>query len=128
MADLCGSVYGLAGVLAALVQRGATGRGQHLDVSLTECALHWLNPRLGRFSGAGAETLEEQRRMATSRPAYGAFACRDGRSVSIAALEDHFWARLLGTMDLAPFDGPDHARMAGRVPATEAINARIAAR
>jgi crotonobetainyl-CoA:carnitine CoA-transferase CaiB-like acyl-CoA transferase len=128
VADLCGSVYGLAGVLAALVQRGVTGRGQHLDVSLTECALHWLNPRLGRFAGAGAETLEEQRRMSLSRPAYGAFACRDGRSISIAALEDHFWSRLLGAMDLVPFDTPDHARMAQRVPLTERINALVAAR
>jgi len=128
MADLCGSVYGLAGVLAALVQRGVTGRGQHLDIALAECALHWLNPRLGRFSGAGAETLEEQRRMALSRPAYGAFACLDGRSVSIAALEDHFWSRLVKTLDLSPFDTADHARMAQRVPQTEEINALIAAR
>lgn len=128
VADLCGSVYGLAGVLAALVQRGVTGRGQRLDISLTECALHWLNPRLGRFAGAGAETLEEQRRMALSRPAYGAFTCRDGRSISIAALEDHFWSRLLGAMELAPFDTPDHARMAQRVPLTEEINALIGAR
>jgi crotonobetainyl-CoA:carnitine CoA-transferase CaiB-like acyl-CoA transferase len=128
VADLCGSVYGLAGVLAALVQRGVTGRGQHLDVALAECALHWLNPRLGRFSGAGAETLEAQRRMALSRPAYGAFACLDGRSISIAALEDHFWSRLVNSMDLAPFNTPDHARMAQRVPQTEEINALIAAR
>jgi len=128
VADLCGSVYGLAGVLAALVQRGVTGRGQHLDVSLAECALHWLNPRLGRFAGAGATTLEAQRAMATARPAYGVFACRDGRAISIAALEDHFWSRLLGAMDLAAFATPDHARMALRVPATEAINALIATR
>lgn len=128
VADLCGSVYGLAGVLAALVQRGVTGRGQHLDIALAECALHWLNPRLGRFAGAGVGTLEAQRRMALARPAYGAFACRDGRSISIAALEDHFWTRLLGVMDLSPYDGPAHARPADRAAATDAINALIAAR
>ncbi|MBP0445337.1 CoA transferase [Roseomonas sp. SSH11] len=128
VADLCGSVYGLAGVLAALIQRGVTGRGQYLDIAITECALHWLNPRLGRFSGAGAETLEAQRRLSLARPAYGAFSCRDGRSISIAALEDHFWARLTSAMELAPFDTPEHARMAQRAPLTEEINALIAAR
>jgi crotonobetainyl-CoA:carnitine CoA-transferase CaiB-like acyl-CoA transferase len=128
MADLCGSVYGLAGVLAALVQRGTTGRGQHLDVALAECALHWLNPRLGRFAGAGADSLEAQRQMALTRPGYGAFVCRDGRSISIGALEDHFWSRLLGVMELAPFDTPEHARMIQRVPQTDEINALIAAR
>ncbi|MCG7363939.1 CoA transferase [Roseomonas sp. ACRSG] len=128
VADLCGSVYGLAAVLAALVQRGVTGRGQHLDVALTECALHWMNPRLGRFAGSGAETLEAQRGIAGSRPAYGAFPCRDGRALSIAALEDHFWARLVAAMPLAPFDTPAHASMAQRVPETEEINATIAAR
>ncbi|MGY4803435.1 CaiB/BaiF CoA transferase family protein [Teichococcus aerofrigidensis] len=128
VADLCGSVYGLAGVLAALLQRATTGRGQHLDVALAECALHWMNPRLGRFAGAGAEDLEAQRRMALARPGYGAFACRDGRSISIGALEDHFWARLASSLMLAPFDTDDHARMAQRVPQTEAINALIATR
>ncbi|MCR0985666.1 CaiB/BaiF CoA transferase family protein [Roseomonas populi] len=128
VADLCGSVYGLAGVLAALVQRGVTGRGQFLDVSLTECALHWMNPRLGRFAGAGADTLEAQRRMSLARPGYGAFPCRDGRAISIGALEDHFWARLAAALRLAPFDTADHSRMAQRVPETEAINALIGAR
>ncbi|WP_338664665.1 CoA transferase [Pararoseomonas sp. SCSIO 73927] len=128
VADLCGSVYGLAGVLAALVQRGATGRGQFLDVSLTECALHWMNPRLGRFAGAGAETLEAQRRMSLARPGYGAFPCRDGKAISIGALEDHFWGRLATALQLAPYDTASHARMAQRVPETEAINARIAER
>jgi CoA:oxalate CoA-transferase len=128
VADLCGSVYGLAGVLAALLQRGVTGRGQFLDVSLTECALHWMNPRLGRFAGAGADTLEAQRRLSLARPGYGVFPCRDGRAISIGALEDHFWARLAAALQLAPFDTAEHARMAQRAPQTETINALIATR
>lgn len=128
VADLCGSVYGLAGVLAALLQRATTGRGQHLDVALAECALHWMNPRLGRFAGAGAADLETQRQMALARPGYGVFACRDGQAISIGALEDHFWSRLVGSLALSPFDTPGHARMAQRVPQTEAINALIATR
>ena len=125
VADLCGATYGLAGVLAALLQRGTTGRGQWLDVSLTECALHWMNPRLARFGGA---SLEEQRRMASTRPAYGVFPCRDGKAITIAALEDHFWRHLAEAMDLSPFGTAAYAHVAQRAPVAGEINAVLAAR
>src|SRR3990167_7800827 len=94
VADLCGAMYALSSTLAALFQRESTGQGQHLDVALTDCALHWMNPRLGTYRESGAATLEAQREVTLVKPAYGAFACLDGRYLSIAALEDHFWQRL----------------------------------
>ncbi|HWT18980.1 MAG TPA: CoA transferase, partial [Variovorax sp.] len=60
------------------------------------------------------------------KPAYGAFACRDGRHVSIAALEDHFWVRLCEALDLAPYGGEAFRAMKARKPVAGAINARIA--
>ncbi len=126
IADLCGAMYALSSTLAALFQRENTGLGQHLDVSLADCALHWMNPRLGTYREGGAATLAAQREVTLVKPAYGAFACRDGHFLSIAALEDHFWKRLCEAVDLAPFDGEAYQLFKQRKPHAQAINQRIA--
>lgn len=41
--DLGGGVFGAMGVLAALVSRGATGRGKHVDVSMLDVQISLLN-------------------------------------------------------------------------------------
>jgi CoA:oxalate CoA-transferase len=126
VADLCGAMYALSSTLAALYQREHTGQGQHLDVALADCALHWMNPRVGAWREAGAFTLQAQREATLVKPAYGAFACRDGRHVSIAALEDQFWSRLCEALDLSPFDGEAFRAMKTRKAVAGAINVRIA--
>ncbi|MDP9912501.1 crotonobetainyl-CoA:carnitine CoA-transferase CaiB-like acyl-CoA transferase [Variovorax boronicumulans] len=126
VADLCGAMYALSSTLAALYQREHTGQGQHLDVALADCALHWMNPRVGAWREAGAVSLATQREAALVKAAYGAFACRDGRHVSIAALEDHFWARLCEAIDLAPYGGEAFRAMKARKAVAGAINVRIA--
>ena len=125
VADLCGTMYALSATLAALFQRETTGRGQYLDVALADCVLHWMNPRLGAYRSAGAHTVEAQREATLVKAAYGAFRCRDGRYVSIAALEDHFWKRLCTALPLAPFDGPEYATHKARKAVANAINLRI---
>jgi crotonobetainyl-CoA:carnitine CoA-transferase CaiB-like acyl-CoA transferase len=126
VADLCGAMYALSSTLAALFQRRATGQGQHLDVALADCALHWMNPRIGSYRQTGAETLNAQRAATLVKPAYGAFRCRDGAYLSVAALEDHFWKRLCTALDLAPFNGPEYASHKKRKAHAESINLRIA--
>lgn len=106
VADMCGSMYGLSAVLAALFQRSQTGLGQYLDVALADCLAHWMNPRLGSFAAQGLDTLEHQRRDVLDKPAYGVFRCRDGREITICALENHFWQRLVEVLKLQEFSDP----------------------
>lgn len=124
-ADLCGTMYALSATLAALLQRTHTGRGQHLDVSLADCALHWMTPRLGAWREAGADTLAAQRESALCKPAYGAFRCRDGRHLTIAALEDHFWRKLCEVLDLGAFADPAYVGAGARKKVAAAINETI---
>lgn len=127
MADLCGASYGLSALLAALYQRERTGQGQHLDVALAEAPLHWLNGRLAAMREGGQRDMASQRE-ALARAAYGVFACRDGRYISIAALEDHFWASLAEVLDMGAFAGPAYAAASARRPAAAQINHVLAAR
>ena len=126
VADLCGAMYAMSSILAALFQRHGTGQGQYLDVSLADCALHWMNPRLGAYRAGDDRTVEAQRNATLVKPAYGAFRCRDGSYLSIAALEDHFWTRLCAALDLAAVDTPGNGRYKARKAAADDINRCIA--
>lgn len=126
VADLCGSMYALSSTLAALLQRERTGRGQHLDVALADCVLHWMNPRLGAYRADGATSLERQRAATQMKPAYGSFRCRDAQYLSVAALEDHFWARLCNVLDMGDFAGETYRALGARKKQAQAINERIA--
>lgn len=127
-ADLCGAMYGLSALLAALYQRRETGKGQFLDVAIADCVAHWLNPRTGQFADAGTLDLEAQRKEVLTRPGYGVFQTSDHRHISICAMEDHFWKKLCGALELAGCDLPEYQRYQGRARASESINAALAAR
>jgi crotonobetainyl-CoA:carnitine CoA-transferase CaiB-like acyl-CoA transferase len=126
VADLCGAMYALSSTTAALFQRHTSGVGQYLDVALADCALHWLNPRIGSFIETKATNLGEQREAALVKPAYGVFACSDDQFISIAALEDQFWLRLCKALGMHPYEGESYLRLKDRKPAAREINLRLA--
>lgn len=123
--DLLGSMYALSATLTALLHRKETGRGQYLDVSITDCLMHGMNLVLGQLQADKRGSLRECREAVFTRPAYGVFETSDGDFVSIAALEDHFWQRLVTALNLDVSDLGLQTR-ADRVRATREINARIA--
>lgn len=123
IADLIGASTGLSALLAGLIARERSGKGRHLDISIADCVGHWLLPRRLAFAEAGLSDPAGQRRAALRLPAYGVFACADG-AVSIAAMEDHFWTRLVQALGLPGADPAPTFNQ--RLTDTEAINATIA--
>ena len=91
IADLAGgALWSATGILAALVGRERTGRGAHLDISMTEGALTLLAAELGNLDcGArptrGAETLNG------GVACYGVYRTADDRYLSVGALEPKFY-------------------------------------
>lgn len=124
--DLLGAVYALSSTLTALLARKDTGRGRHLDVSITDCLMHGMNMVIGQLQADGRASLREAREAVFTRPAYGVFETADGEYLSIAALEEHFWQRTVAALDL-DLSGLDTATLGGRRRDTREINARIAA-
>ncbi len=95
-----GSMLLLVGVLAALVERGVSGRGQVVDAAMVDgvtslLALTYtlLGAGLWRL-GRGANLLDG------GAPYYATYRCSDGRHVAVAALEERFWAELVRVLDL----------------------------
>jgi crotonobetainyl-CoA:carnitine CoA-transferase CaiB-like acyl-CoA transferase len=106
VADMGASVYAVLAVTLALhdkLARPAGFTGRHLDVAMADCTLAMMEPRI-------AEALTERSSQeALARPGYGVYLTADERYVSIGALEDHFWDRLVRALDLDELSGPEFA-------------------
>ncbi len=122
LADIAGAMFAALAVVSALHGRQRTGQGTYVDVSLTESLAAWMTPLLGPLMNSG------QKLSITQNPAYGAFACADGRVLTVSIVhEDYFWRALCGVLDLPELAGIQHAeRMAQLLPLRERVAARIA--
>jgi CoA:oxalate CoA-transferase len=123
--DLAGAMYALASTMAALLQRGSEGHGQHLDVSITDCLMHWMNTRLGQFQLEGLRTISECRASIVASPAYGVFRTADGEWVAIGAFEDKFWYALVDALKI-DVSGVQCDSRADRIASAAEINDLIA--
>lgn len=124
--DFCAGQAALSSTLAALIEAGRSGRGQHLDVAIVDSLIHWMNARLGHWQKDGVKSLAAQRRDVFGKPAYGVFQTADGAYLALAALEAHFFFSLKTALSL-PLDAVPHETRTERVDNASAINAVISA-
>lgn len=104
--DFAGGGYPLAlGVLAALLERGTSGRGQVVDAAMVEGAALLAAPFFG-FAQTGDWSAERGTNMVDSgAPFYDVYRTADDRWLSVAAIEPRFHADLVRLLDL-PDDLP----------------------
>lgn len=126
MGDLGGGLFAAVGVLAALHERHATGRGRLIDISLQDGLLGLLAylPQLGMFQGVDPGPIGSGH---NSIVPYNSYVARDG-SVLIACLTTVFFASLctaIGQPELAL--RPEFAAMEGRYRHKDEIDGIIAA-
>ena len=90
VADIAAGMYAYSGILAALIQRGRTGEGSHVEVSLLEALAEWMgNPLYYGFDGA-----PQPPRSGANHPSiypYGPLACGDGRTVLLGLQNEREW-------------------------------------
>ncbi|MBN9561083.1 MAG: CoA transferase [Alphaproteobacteria bacterium] len=89
--DIACGMAAHAGVLEALIERGITGRGKGLKVSLFDGMADWMNVPLLYFEGTG----RAPERLGLAHPSicpYGAFATADGALVLISIQNEREWA------------------------------------
>jgi crotonobetainyl-CoA:carnitine CoA-transferase CaiB-like acyl-CoA transferase len=90
--------FALPTLIAALDYRRRTGRGQHLDISQLEAALHFMAPLLLDYANNGHEPRRMGNRHAAAAP-HGAFPCQgDDRWCTIACTTDAEWQALCQVM------------------------------
>jgi crotonobetainyl-CoA:carnitine CoA-transferase CaiB-like acyl-CoA transferase len=98
-----GSLMAVSGILAAVIARGRTGRGQFIDISMTDGTVAWLALHGADYLFAGIEPRGGERTLIGQAPCYNVYRCEDGRYVALGIIEPHFWERFckaIGALDL----------------------------
>ncbi len=90
VADIAAGMYAYTGILSALLLRGKTGQGSHIDVSMLESLAEWMNyPLYYAFDGAPPPP-----RTAASHASiypYGPFEAGDGGTVMLGLQNEREW-------------------------------------
>ncbi|WP_159993049.1 CaiB/BaiF CoA-transferase family protein [Roseomonas sp. 18066] len=129
--DLGTGSFALSGILAALLERGRTGQGCHVDLSLLDTAMaqmtylaqnYWLTGQVPQPMGTGHPSLAP----------YQAFDAADG-SLMIGAGNDAQFRRLCALLGLAPLAADPRfltnaARVENRAAIVGLVQAKIGER
>ena len=104
IADIAAGMYAYTNILAALIQRGRTGEGAHIDVSMLESMAEWMNYPLYYAIDGAAPPPRAGAAHATIYP-YGPFPVGDGKTVMLGLQNEREWeqfcAKVLRQPELA---------------------------
>jgi crotonobetainyl-CoA:carnitine CoA-transferase CaiB-like acyl-CoA transferase len=124
IADLLSGMYGAFGLLAALLERERTGKGQVVRTSLL-AALVGVHAFQGTRATVAGEVPEAQGNHHPSIAPYGLFACRGG-SVQISIGSEKLWATFAAAFGLDA-TRPQFASNADRVRNRADLTAEVEA-
>jgi itaconate CoA-transferase len=133
VADIAAGMYAYSGILAALYQRRATGRGQLLEVSMLEALGEWMGYPYFYARYGGTEPPRAGASHATIAP-YGPVRAGSGETIVIGLQNDREWAAfcrlVLRRPELAadPRFADNTVRVAHRAALDELIADAFAAR
>ena len=115
LADVSGGLYAVVGILGALLERGQTGKGKVVDVAMVETAMPFAMAGFGLAFG-GQPIARGGEALTGGLGPYNTYATKDGRAMSLGALEPKFWlafcegvGRAAALTDLMP--GPHQAAL-----------------
>jgi len=101
IADIAAGMYAYTGILAALLQRGKTGTGSHIDVSMLESLAEWMGyPMYYAYQGAPPPPRNAASH-ATIYP-YGPFLAGDGGTVMLGLQNEREWRLFCDKVLLQP--------------------------
>lgn len=90
-----GAMYLLTGLLAALLERNSSGKGQIIDAAMTDGTASLLSPFYGLMAMNMWTTNRESNKLDGGAHYYGSYECSDGKYISIGSIEPKFYALLL---------------------------------
>lgn len=109
IADLGGgALYAAFSIVTALLARERLGKGQCIDISMTEGAFTWHCLRWGRFLGDGQTPAPGDDFLNHGYACYNIYETRDGRHMSLGALEPQFWKAFCRTVGRPEWDQPSY--------------------
>ena len=100
IADIAGgSHHAVMAVLAAVIERSQTGEGQHLDISMTDCAFS-LNAMFAAGMLGGDVEPQAESTMLNGGSFYDYYETSDERYMSVGSLEPQFLMQLCDALEI----------------------------
>jgi len=86
-----GALMAAFSITAALLARERLGEGQYIDISMTDGAVAWNCLRWGKFLADGVVPRPADDMLNHGYACYNLYETKDGRWMSLGALEPQFW-------------------------------------
>ncbi|OJX33617.1 MAG: formyl-CoA transferase [Burkholderiales bacterium 68-12] len=130
--DIMGGMFGAIGAMAALMQRGITGRGQEIDSALYENNVFLVGQHMLQYAITGQPAAPMPERI-SSWGLYDVFSVKDGEQIFLAAVSDAQWntfCEALGFADLQadPLLATNNDRVRARATLLPELRRRLATR
>lgn len=95
-----GSMFLIAGILAALIERGRTGKGNIVDAAIVD-GTHSLMSFVHGMAGLGSwRTAREANLLDGAAPYYRCYTTSDGKFLAVGCIEPQFFAAMMERLPL----------------------------
>jgi crotonobetainyl-CoA:carnitine CoA-transferase CaiB-like acyl-CoA transferase len=94
-----GGMQAAIGILAAVIAREKTGKGQFIDISMTDGVVNMLSLYLGRYFQKMSLPSPEERASCGATPYYNNYQTSDGKFIAIGCGEPWFYASLCRVLE-----------------------------
>jgi alpha-methylacyl-CoA racemase len=105
-----GGMLVVVGILAALHERRASGRGQVIDAAMIDGVTIQSAQLHGLIQGGSWTETRESNTLDGGAPFYRAYETLDDKYIAVSALEPHFYSIFLENLGLSADDWPQHDR------------------
>ena len=95
-----GAMFCVTGVLAALLERTTSGRGQVVDAAMVDGVTSLMTMFWAMRAGGAWHDQRGTNLLDGGAPFYDTYACADGEFLAVGAIEEQFWVELLTVLDL----------------------------
>lgn len=92
-----GSLMAIAGIFGAVYQREKDGKGQHIDVSMTDGAISFATMLIMQLAAKESPKRGELT-LGGGIPCYNVYQTKDGKYMSLGALGQKFWENFCKTV------------------------------
>jgi len=99
-----GGMHAALAICLAIIARERTGRGQNIDIAMTDGVMSLMTSALSGYFSTGNVMKRGETVLSGAVPWYNTYECSDGRWFSLGSIEPHFYAALcevLGTPEFA---------------------------
>ncbi|MDY6933329.1 MAG: CaiB/BaiF CoA-transferase family protein [Spirochaetota bacterium] len=103
IADMSIGIFSAFSILTGVIARDRNGKGQHIDVSMTDCMVSYNMINIAQHLMSKLVQNSNELNVIGEAPYYNVFKAKDSKYISLGNIEEKFWVNfvnLIGREDL----------------------------